>query len=73
MARRCDEAQAKTLEIVERIVQGVDFQLAAVARAGIDLTDRQAASQPPPRGAVDLACKPSTSSPTRGGASVSGR
>ena len=37
MARRGDEAQAETLEIVERIVQRVDFKLAAIAGAGIDL------------------------------------
>ena len=33
--------QAEALEIVECIAKGVDFQFAAVARAGIDLADRQ--------------------------------
>jgi hypothetical protein len=35
MARRGDEAQAKTLKVVECVIEGVDLELAAVARAGI--------------------------------------
>ena len=54
MARRGDEAQPEPLEVVERIVQRVDFQLTAVARAGIYLADRQAAAEPSACGAVDL-------------------
>ena len=54
MARRGDKAQPEPLEVVERIVQRVDFQLAAIARAGIDLADRQAAAEPSAGGAVDL-------------------
>ena len=55
MARRGDEAQAEALEIVEGIVERMDFQLAAVAGAGIDLADREAAAEPAPRGAIDAA------------------
>ena len=57
MTRRRDETQAEAFEIVERIVERVDFELAAVAGAGVDLADGQAASQPSMRGAVDLLCK----------------
>ena len=53
MARRGDEAQAEALEIVEGVVERVDLELAAVAGAGIDLADREAAAEPPPRGAID--------------------
>src|SRR5262245_21827308 len=53
MARGGDDAQAETLEIVEGIVEGVDFELAAVAGAGVDLTDREAAAEPFARGTVD--------------------
>ena len=53
MARRGDEAQAEAFEIVERVVERVDFQFAAVAGAGIDLADRQAAAEPPARRAVE--------------------
>jgi hypothetical protein len=49
MARRSDEAQAEALEVVERVVEGVDLQLAAVARAGIDLADGEGATQPAAR------------------------
>ena len=54
MARRGDEAQAEALEIVERIVERVDFQFAAVARAGIDFADRQAAAEPALRRTVEI-------------------
>ncbi len=54
VARGSDEAQAEALEIVEGVAERVDLQLAAVARAGIDLADREAAAETPPRGAVDL-------------------
>ena len=53
MPWRGDEAQAEAFEIVERVVQRMDLQLAAVAGAGIDFADRQAAAEPPARGAVD--------------------
>ena len=47
--------QAEALEIVEGVVERVNLQLAAVARAGIDLADRQAAAEPPPRRPVEPA------------------
>ena len=53
MARRGDEAQAEALEVVEGVVERVDFQLAAVAGAGIDLADGEAAAEPAPRRAID--------------------
>jgi len=40
VAWRGDKAQAETFEIVEGIAQRMDFQLAAVARARIDMADR---------------------------------
>ncbi len=43
MARRGDEVHAETLDAVVGVVERVNLQLAAVARAGIDGTDRQAA------------------------------
>jgi hypothetical protein len=44
--RRGDETQPEPLEIVDRVVERVDLELAAVAGAGIDLADRQAAAEP---------------------------
>src|SRR4030095_2853140 len=41
MAWTRDEADAIALEVVIRIVERVDLELAAVARAGVDLADRQ--------------------------------
>ncbi len=55
MARRGDEAQAEPLEIVEGVAERMDLQLAAVARAGIDLADREAAPERGAGGAVDRA------------------
>jgi hypothetical protein len=57
MARRGDEAQAEPLEIVESVLQRVDFQFAAVARAGIDLADRERAAEPALGGQIDAAGK----------------
>ena len=45
MARRGHELQAKPLDVVDRIVDGVDLELAAVARAGIDLADGKGAAE----------------------------
>ena len=45
MPRRGDEAQAEALQVVERVVERVDFQLAAVAGAGVHLADRQASAR----------------------------
>ena len=39
MARGRDKAQAKAFQIVECVVERVDFQFTAVAGAGIDLAD----------------------------------
>ncbi len=46
MARRGDEAQAEPLEIVESVAERVNFEFAAVARAGVDRADRQRAAEP---------------------------
>jgi hypothetical protein len=54
MPGRGDKAQPEPLEVIERIVQRVDFELAAVTRAGIDLADRQAAAEPRPGRPIDV-------------------
>ncbi|ODV41258.1 hypothetical protein AWV79_26955 [Cupriavidus sp. UYMMa02A] len=41
MARAGNELYAQPLDVVVRIAECVDLQLAAIARAGIDLPDRQ--------------------------------
>ena len=53
MTGRGDEVQAEALKIVEGVVERMDLELAAVAGAGIDLADRQAAAEPPPRRMID--------------------
>ena len=45
VARRGDETKAEALEIVEGVAERVDFELAAVARAGVDLADGKAAAE----------------------------
>ena len=50
MTRRGDEPQAEPLDVVIGVVERVNFQLASVAGSGIDLADRQAPAEPPPRG-----------------------
>ena len=45
MARTGDEADADALDVVIRIGERVDFQLAAVAGAGVDLPNRQRATE----------------------------
>ena len=52
MPRRSDEAQAKTFEIVEGVAERVDFQLAAIAGAGIDLRGSKDCGRAAPRRAV---------------------
>ena len=42
VARARDELDAETFDVVVRIAEGVDLELAAVARAGVDLADRAA-------------------------------
>src|SRR5262249_14230297 len=54
MARRSDETNAEALDIVDRIVERVDLELATVARARVDFTDREAPTQAPTRGRVEL-------------------
>ena len=54
MARRGDEAQAEPFEVIERVCQSVDFELAAVAGTGIDLADRQRAAKAGARCPVDV-------------------
>ncbi len=41
MARAGDELDAETFNVVVRIAECVDLQLAAIARACVDLPDRQ--------------------------------
>ena len=43
VARARDEPDAESLDVVVRIAERVDLELAAVARAGVDLADRQRA------------------------------
>ena len=45
MAGAGDESDAEALDVVIGVGQRVNFQLAAVARSGIDLADRQRASE----------------------------
>src|SRR5204862_7020402 len=51
--RRGDEAQAIALEIVQNVVEGVDLELAAIARPGVDLAYGEAAAEPAPRGTIE--------------------
>ena len=57
MARRGDEAQAEALEIVEGVVERVDLELAAIAGAGIDLADGEAAAELRARHAAEICRK----------------
>ena len=54
VARRSDKTQPEPLEVVEGVIKRMDFEFAAVARAGIDLTDRKAAAEPAPGGVIDF-------------------
>jgi hypothetical protein len=45
MARAGDELDAAAFEVVVGIVEGVDFQLAGIAGAGIDFADGQRAAE----------------------------
>jgi hypothetical protein len=55
---RGDEVEAKPLDIVEAVVQGMHLQLAAVAGTGIDHPDRPAPAEDaghfPPAGSGEL-------------------
>ena len=44
MARRRHEPQAETLNVVKWIVERMDLELAAIAGAGVDLADGEAAA-----------------------------
>ena len=48
MARRRHKAQAKPLEIVERIAECMNLKFAAIARAGVYLADGEGTPQSPP-------------------------
>ena len=45
MAGRRHEAEAEALDIVERVVQRMDLELAAVARACVHMPDREASPE----------------------------
>ena len=53
MPRGSNEAQPEPLQIVKSIVQRVDFELATVARSGIDMANCQSTPQPFPRDLVE--------------------
>ncbi len=57
MTRRGDEAQAEALDVVECIAQRMDFELATVAGSGVDLADREAATELLPGDAPQPASK----------------
>ena len=65
MARRGDEAQAEALEVVERVVERVDFEFAAIAGAGIDLADRERAAELARARAVDALAQARRARPRR--------
>jgi hypothetical protein len=52
MARRGDEAQAESLEVIEHVAERVDLELAPVAGPRIDLADRERSPEPPARGLI---------------------
>jgi hypothetical protein len=56
MARARREANAQALEVVVRIVEGVDLELAAVARSGVDLADHERAAEELQHFGLDLRC-----------------
>ena len=41
MTRACDKGNTRAFEVVIRIGEGLDFQFAAIAGAGIDMADAQ--------------------------------
>jgi len=57
MAWARDEADADALEVVVGIPERVDFELAPVARARIDLTDRERAVEALQYVAFEAACR----------------
>ncbi|BCG84457.1 hypothetical protein MesoLj113c_05670 [Mesorhizobium sp. 113-3-9] len=57
MARRCDEPDSKTLDIVESAVERVHLEFATVAGTGIDCPDRQASPQSSMSNPIEGACE----------------
>ncbi len=57
MTRRGNEAEPEAFEIIECILQRVDFQLAAITGAGIDLADRERAAKATPGCTVNAPCQ----------------
>ena len=53
MAGGGDEPKAETLQVVKGILEGVEFELAAVAGARIDEPEREASPEPLPRSFLD--------------------
>ena len=45
MARTCDELDSEPFDIVDRVVERVDFQLTTIAGAGIHMPNAQCAPQ----------------------------
>ena len=73
MARRGDEAQAEALEVVEGVVESMDFQFATIAGSGVDFADGRLR---PSRRRAARSTRRRIRRATRrrrGGASVSGR
>ena len=57
MARRGGELDAEALDVIDGVVERMDFQLAAVAGAGIDLADGDRAAEQPARALLQRACR----------------
>jgi len=53
MAGGGDETKAETLQVVKGILEGVEFELAAVAGARVDEPEGEASSEPLPRSFLD--------------------
>ena len=49
MPRRCHEPQAKSLEVIKGISQGLDFEFAAIAGSGVHFANGEAAPEAAPR------------------------
>ena len=50
MARRRNEPEAESLDVVVGVVQRVDFKFASIAGSGVDFAYGEAASETPPGG-----------------------
>ena len=55
MARARDEADAEAFQVVVRVVERMDLELASIARAGVDVAYRQRLAQRVEDLAVDVA------------------